>query len=112
MALLFLFRFIVAHVNRAPAGDTGGEQNKRAVRVNCKSLGEFLEVSALRVLAANADGDLHQHALTAPSGPFVRSWVWDFSHTTSTIRGGAGLSRPSRTVVRKLDTVFSNRADR
>jgi hypothetical protein len=35
------------------------------VGVNGESFGEFLEFVTLSVLPAQADGDLHQHALTA-----------------------------------------------
>jgi hypothetical protein len=80
MAFLFLFRFIVAHVNRAAAGDAGREQNERTMGVNRKSFGKFLEVRSLSILPANADGDLHQHALAAATRPRVRGCVRKLSH--------------------------------
>jgi len=59
MAFLFFFRFIVAHVDRAAAGDASRKQNERAMRVNRKSFGEFLEVRTLSILTAYADANLH-----------------------------------------------------
>ena len=83
MALLLLFRFSVAHVNRAAAGDASGEQNERSMRVNRESFGEFLEVGSLSILPAYADRDLHQHPLAAAPRACVRGCVRNLSHTTS-----------------------------
>ncbi len=83
MALLFLFRLAVPHVNYASAGETSDKQDQGPVGVNGKSFGEFLEVLTLSVLAANADGDLHQHALTAAPSARMRECIRDLSHTTS-----------------------------
>jgi hypothetical protein len=53
------------------------------VGVNGQSLGEFLEVLILSILAANADANLHEYALTAPPGARVDRCIRYLSHATS-----------------------------
>src|ERR1700756_2888335 len=54
MALLFLFCFVVLHVYHGAADEARGEQYQASVGIDRKSLRVFLEVLALRILAANA----------------------------------------------------------
>src|SRR5215472_7184767 len=63
MAFLFHSSLIVFHVDYAATNHAGFEQYQRAVRVDRESLCPFLEILALGILAANADADLHEHAL-------------------------------------------------
>jgi len=83
MTLLFLLRFVVLHVDLASAGETCAQQNQGSVCVNGESFRVLLEVLALGVRPSNADRDLHQHALTAPSRSRIRRCVRYLSHTTS-----------------------------
>ena len=83
MALLFLFRLVVPHMNHGATDETSGKQNQCSVGINGQSLREFLELLTLRVLPAYADADLHQHALTAALSARMRRCTRDLSHTTS-----------------------------
>jgi hypothetical protein len=60
------------HLDGASAGDARFEQDKRAVRVDGESLGEFLERLSLRIRAFNPNGNLHQNALAADRRPESR----------------------------------------
>jgi hypothetical protein len=83
MALLFLFRFIVLHVNYSPAGEARGEQDQSPVGIDRQSFCEFLEVHSLTVLTSYADRDLHQHPLAAPPSSRMYGCIRDLSHATS-----------------------------
>ena len=65
MAFLFLSRLVVLHVDDRAADHARIKQYQCAMRVDGESLGHLLEILALGILAANADADLHQHALAA-----------------------------------------------
>src|SRR5260370_981879 len=90
MALLFLFRLVVPHMDDAAAGDARLKQNQRPVRVNGESFREFLEVLALGVHSSKTQGDVHQHALAAASRPRIRICAWNLSHATSHLQLYAG----------------------
>src|SRR6266700_7054122 len=83
MALLFLFCFVVPHVNHGSAGEPSSEQDQGPVGIYGQSFREFLEVRSLSVLPAYADGHLHQHALTAAPSSRTRGCIRDLSHATS-----------------------------
>jgi hypothetical protein len=65
VALLFLLRPFVLHLNLASTGHTRAYQNESAVGVDGKSFRIFLKLFALRVFPANMDGHLHQYTLAA-----------------------------------------------
>ncbi len=52
MALLFLFCFVVPHVNHGSAGEPSSEQDQGPVGIYGQSFREFLEVRCLSVLPA------------------------------------------------------------
>src|SRR5216683_5461420 len=85
VAFLFFFGFVVPHMNHGAADDPRSKQYQPPVGVNGESLCEFLEVLSLSVLPAQADADLHQHALAAALGARMRGYgcTRDLSHTTS-----------------------------
>src|SRR5260370_2193055 len=118
MALLFLFRFVVLHVNHGAAGEASREQDQGPVGIYGQSFREFLEIDTLSALPAYADGHLHQHALTAAPSSRTRGCIRDLSHATSlqiqksTIPCGTELSSVSSEAVFKVDTVLPNCAAR
>src|SRR4029077_3481638 len=68
------------HVNHCTAGKTSVKQDQGPVGVDGESFGELLEVHSLRVLPSYANGDLHQHALTAAPGACMRGRIRNLSH--------------------------------
>src|SRR5260370_4963905 len=50
MALLFLFRFVVLHVNHGAAGEASSEQDQRPVGIYVQSFREFLAIDTLTAL--------------------------------------------------------------
>ena len=69
MALLFFSGLVMLHVDYPAADNARAEQYERAMRIDRESLCPFLEIHALGILAANADADLHEHALAAAARP-------------------------------------------
>ena len=65
MTLLFLFRHLVQHLHIAPTCNAALQRNERAMRVDSKRLGVFLERFTLRIRAADTHSHLHQHTLAA-----------------------------------------------
>src|SRR5260370_40855353 len=72
-------------MNHGAADDPCTKQYQRAVGVNGQSLRGFLEILTLSVLPAQADADLHQHALAAALGARMRACgcTRELGHTTS-----------------------------
>ena len=83
MALLLFLGALVLHHYFATAGYAGIHQDQGAMRVDGQRLGFFLERIALRVLSANADGDLHQHSLAAATHRRCSSRIGGLRHATS-----------------------------
>src|SRR5437016_14111236 len=54
LALLFLFRFVVLHVNHCPAGQAGVKQDQGAVGIYGQRLRVFVEFSSFSVLSTYA----------------------------------------------------------
>ena len=65
VAFLFFSSLVVLHVNHAATDYSCVEQYQRAMRVDRKSFRPLFEIVTLRILASNADANLHEHALAA-----------------------------------------------
>ena len=80
MAFVLFQSLLVLQLNLAAAGEPRLQQDQRAVGVDRQCLGLFLDGFSLSVGTANADGDLHQYALTAPSSSCICRRICDLSH--------------------------------
>ena len=99
VAFLVFLRALVLQIQFGAAGETGVEENERAVSVDGERLGFFVHLFALSVGAPDADGDLHENALATPAGAGTYRCVGSVAHTASlisTIRGGSAMSSESR----------------
>lgn len=75
VAFLLFFRAIVFQVDHASAGDPRRKQDQRAVSIDRERFGLFLKWFSLRIISANAHGNLHEDALTPASRDRIRGWI-------------------------------------
>ncbi len=80
---LFFRGALVLEEERTAAGEAGLQKDERAVGVDGERFGFFVEVGALGVFAAQANGDLHEDPLTAALGAGMDVRVGRLGHTFS-----------------------------
>jgi len=81
--LLFFRGALVLEEEQAAAGEASLQKDERAVRVDGERFGFFVEVGALGVFAAQANGNLHEDSLAAALGTGMNVRVGRLGHTFS-----------------------------